>query len=98
VLAAAVLTRATVAPRGQDGSGGVRELGINSPGVLQLRKEGDLEADSIGRTRERNRARRGEEEGGPDGWTRGVSDTQRRQAAHARANWASGLLGSRCSA
>jgi hypothetical protein len=41
----------------------VHELGINSPGVLQLRKEGDLEADSIGRTRERNRARRGEEEG-----------------------------------
>jgi hypothetical protein len=86
VLAVAVLTRAIAAPRGKDGSGGVHELGINSPGVLQLRKEGDLEADSIGRTRERNRARRGEKEGGPDGWTRGVSNTQRRHAARACVN------------
>jgi hypothetical protein len=76
MLAVAVLTRATAASRGQDGSGGVRELGINSPGVLQLRKEGDLEADSIGRTRERNRARRGEEEG-PDVWARIASQRER---------------------
>jgi hypothetical protein len=75
MLAAVVLTRATAASRGQDGSGGVRELGINSPGVLQLRK-GDLEADSIGRTRERNRARHGEEEG-PDLWARIASQRER---------------------
>jgi hypothetical protein len=39
MLAAVVLTRATVASRGRDGSRGVREFGINSPGVLQVRKE-----------------------------------------------------------
>jgi hypothetical protein len=75
VLVAAVLTRATAVSRGQDGSGGVRELGINSSGVLQLRK-GDLEADSIGRTRERNQAQRGEKEG-PDVWARIASQRER---------------------
>jgi hypothetical protein len=74
--------------KGLDGGRKVCGLSLYSPKTLQLRKEGDLEADSIVRTRERNRARRGEE-GGPDWWTRSVSDTQRRQAA-ARASWANG--------
>jgi hypothetical protein len=44
-------------------SGGMRELGINSPRVLQVRKEGLGGKDSVGGTGERNRTRRGEEEG-----------------------------------
>jgi hypothetical protein len=60
--------------KGLDGGGKVCGLDLYSPKTLQLRKEGDLEADSIGKMRGRNRARRGEE-GGPDWWTRGVSDT-----------------------
>jgi hypothetical protein len=39
VLAAVMLTRATAALRGRDGSGEVRELSLNSPGALQVRKE-----------------------------------------------------------
>jgi hypothetical protein len=44
--------------------------------ALQIRKEEDLEADSIGRSKERNPMRRGEEEGAPDVRDHGVSDTQ----------------------
>jgi hypothetical protein len=39
VLAAAMLTRATAASRGRDGSGKVRGLGLYSPKALQIRKE-----------------------------------------------------------
>jgi hypothetical protein len=40
VLVVAVLTRATAASRGRDGSGGVCGLGLYSPKTLQVRKEG----------------------------------------------------------
>jgi hypothetical protein len=48
VLAAIVLTRATAASRGQDRSGGMRELGIYSPGVFHVRKEEIEMEDLIG--------------------------------------------------
>jgi hypothetical protein len=65
--------------------------GIYSPKTLQVRKEEDFEADSIGRSNERNRAQRGEEEGAPDMRGHGVSDTQGEADASARVS----LLGQR---
>jgi hypothetical protein len=52
----------------------VRELAINSPEVLQLRKEEIEGGDSIGDVFGRRRCRRLEEGGGPDLWTHGISD------------------------
>jgi hypothetical protein len=57
-------------------SGGVRELRINSPGVLQVRKEEIEVEDLIGDGFGRKSGWRLEEEGGPDGWTRGVSQRE----------------------
>jgi hypothetical protein len=50
--------------------------GIYSPKALQIRKEEDLKADSIGRSKEGNQARRGEEDG-PDVWARIASQRER---------------------
>jgi hypothetical protein len=49
-----------------------------------------MAADSIGWYKERKSGRRLEEEGGPDWWTRGASDTQGETDASARASWANG--------
>jgi hypothetical protein len=57
-------------------SGGVRELGINSPGVLQVRKEKIEVEDLIGDGFGRKSGQRLEEEGGPNGWTHGVSQRE----------------------
>jgi hypothetical protein len=77
VLAAAVLTIATAASRGQDRSGGMHELGIYSPGVIYVRKEEIEREDLIGDGFGRKSGRRLEEEGGPDVWARDVSDGMR---------------------
>jgi hypothetical protein len=45
-LVVAVLPSVTADSRGRDGSGGVRELGINSPGVFQVRKE-EIEVEDL---------------------------------------------------
>jgi hypothetical protein len=63
----------------------VRELGINSPGVLQIRKEEIEVEDLIGDGFGRKSGRRLEEEGGPDGGTRGVSRESGETGEHRRA-------------
>jgi hypothetical protein len=78
VLVAAMLTRATAASRGRDGSGKVRGLGLYSPKALQIRKEEIEGDDSASVILERGIQRRCEEEGAPDTWGRGVSDKQRK--------------------
>jgi hypothetical protein len=72
----AVLPSVTAASRGRDGSGGVRELGINSPGVFQLRKEEIEVEDLIGDKQGRRRRRWLEEGGSPNTRARDVSDGQ----------------------
>jgi hypothetical protein len=55
----------------------MHELGIYSPGVFHVRKEEIEREDLIGDGFGRKSGRRLEQEGGPDGWTHGVSQRER---------------------